>query len=82
MKQPKIYTDNPELPDLDQLVRVPDFLPPPEVLAKAQVVERVTIGLSQHVVSFFRKQAKKHKVSYQRMIRELLDTYVGRMEQS
>ncbi len=82
MKKSIKYTDNPDLPSLDQLVQVPDFLPPPEVLAKAQAVERVTIGLSQHVVNFFRKEAKAHKVSYQRMIRELLDVYVGQVERN
>ena len=81
MKKLIKYASNPELPNLDQLVQVPHFLPPPETLAKAQAVERVTIGLSQHVVSFFRKEARAHKVSYQRMIRELLDVYVSRIEQ-
>jgi hypothetical protein len=59
--------------------RVPDFLPPPEVLAQAQVVERVTIGLNHEVLVFFRTEAKKHKVSYQRMIRDLLSLYVEQM---
>jgi len=81
MKKRIQYTDNPELPDLDKLVRVPDFLPSPEILAHAQVVERVTIGLNSEVLQFFRNEAKKHKVSYQRMIRDLLSSYVAKMEQ-
>ncbi len=71
------YTDEPVL--LGE--RVPDFLPSPEILAQAQVVERVTIGLSSEVLQFFRNEAKKHKVSYQRMIRDLLSNYVAKMEQ-
>ncbi len=71
------YTDEPVL--LGE--RVPDFLPSPEILAQAQVVERVTIGLNYEVLQFFRNEAKKHKVSYQRMIRDLLSNYVAKMEQ-
>lgn len=70
------YTDNPDLPDLEDMVVVPDFLPSPEEIAKAGQIEKVTIGLSGQSLEFFRTQASKYKTSYQKMIRKLLDEYV------
>jgi predicted DNA binding CopG/RHH family protein len=70
------YTDNPEIGDLRI---VEDFLPSPEELAKADVVVKVTIGLSLETIDFFKEQAKQHNTSYQRMIRRLLDEYVAQM---
>ena len=70
------YTDNPELGELEV---VEDFLPSPEQLAKADQVVKVTIGLSQESIDFFKQQAKQHNTSYQRMIRRLLDEYVAQV---
>lgn len=36
---------------------------------------KVTISLSRTSVDFFKKEAKKHKTQYQKMIRKLLDVY-------
>jgi predicted DNA binding CopG/RHH family protein len=36
---------------------------------------KVTIALSKASVEFFKQEATKHKVSYQRLIRRLLDEY-------
>ena len=60
-----------------KLTRVPDFLPPPEELAKAKVIVKVTIGLDLATVRFFQEQARKHKTKYQRMIREVLNNYTS-----
>ncbi len=60
-----------------KLRAVPDFLPPPEELAKAKVIVKVTIGLDLDTVTFFQKQARKHKTKYQRMIRQVLNRYVS-----
>jgi predicted DNA binding CopG/RHH family protein len=38
---------------------------------------KVTISLSQKSVDFFKAYAKKSNIPYQRMIRRLLDEYVG-----
>lgn len=47
-------------PDMPQgkLTEVPDFLPPPEELAKAKTVV-ITIGLDAETIDFFKKFAKK-----------------------
>ena len=54
-----------------------DFLPPPEELAFKEEQIKVTIGLSKSSVDFFKKEAKKHRTQYQKMIRRLLDLYVA-----
>jgi predicted DNA binding CopG/RHH family protein len=35
----------------------------------------VTLSLSRRSLEFFRREAKKRRVPYQRMIRALVDTY-------
>ncbi len=69
------YTDNSEIGELEI---VEDFLPSPERLAKADQVLKVTNGLSQESVDFFKRQAKQHNTSYERIIRLLLDEYAQR----
>jgi predicted DNA binding CopG/RHH family protein len=39
--------------------------------------EKVTIVLSRRSVDFFRREAKRNGVQYQRMIRALLDRYAA-----
>ncbi len=56
---------------------VTDFLPPPGRLALKEETVKVTISLSRASVSFFKKQAKAHGTSYQRMIRRLIDLYAS-----
>ena len=58
---------------LERSVRVPDFLPPPEVLRRAKT--RITITLDEKTLAFFRKEAKKHRGKYQTMINDLLGIY-------
>jgi predicted DNA binding CopG/RHH family protein len=54
---------------------VEDFLPPPEELAFREETVKVTIALSKTSLEFFKQEAAKRQVSYQRMIRRLLDEY-------
>lgn len=54
---------------------VADFLPPPEELAFREETIKVTIALSRTSVEFFKQEAEKHHVPYQKMIRRLLDEY-------
>jgi predicted DNA binding CopG/RHH family protein len=68
------YTDEP----LGDVRIVDDFLPAPDELAFNEEQVRVTIGLSKNSVNFFKKEAKKHRTQYQKMIRRLLDVYVAR----
>lgn len=57
--------------------RVPDFLPPPEMLVTPEENVKVTISLSRSSVRFFKEQASKHHMKYQKMIRNLVDTYTA-----
>jgi len=73
MKKKIKYTDEP----LGDVRIVDDFLPSPGELAFNEEQVKVTIGLSKNSVDFFKKQAKKHRTPYQKMIRRLLDIYVA-----
>ena len=76
MKKKFEYTEGPiDKVDDKYLVRVPNFLPPPEELAKRMKNTKITISLSDDSVTFFKEEAKKHNVQYQRMIRQVLDDY-------
>jgi hypothetical protein len=57
-----------------------DFLPPPDQLVLRESNVKVTLSLSQKSVEFFKRQAKKQHVPYQRMIRALVDAYAEREE--
>ena len=67
------------MPDkpIGKLTRVKDFLPPPSQLVPREETVKVTLALSKESVEFFKEKAKKNKVPYQRMIRSLVDQYVG-----
>ena len=71
MKKKTKYTKEP----LGKLKVVDDFLPPPEELVFKEENVKVTITLSKASVEFFKKEAKKQHVQYQKMIRRLLDLY-------
>ncbi len=60
---------------LGKLKIVDDFLPPPEELAFKEENVKVTITLSKASIEFFKIEAKKQHVQYQKMIRKLLDLY-------
>jgi predicted DNA binding CopG/RHH family protein len=54
---------------------VEDFLPRPADLVPREDNVKVTLSLSRRSLDFFKREAKKRRVPYQRMIRALLDTY-------
>lgn len=62
---------------IGRLTRVSDFLPPPEQLVLPEETVKVTMCLSKSSVLFFKQQASKHHMKYQRMIRNLVDTYTA-----
>lgn len=71
MKNKIHYTNEPM-----KAVRViKDFLPSPEQLAFKEEKVKVTISLSRASLKFFKAQADQHHTAYQKMIRNLLDTY-------
>ena len=55
-----------------------DFLPPPDQRVFRESNVKVTLSLSQKSVDFFKREAKKQHVPYQRMIRALVDAYAER----
>ena len=70
------YIDKP----LGRLEVVPDFLPSPDELAIKEENIKITIALSKESVDYFKAEAERHHVKYQRMIRHLLDMYVARQK--
>jgi predicted DNA binding CopG/RHH family protein len=60
---------------------IEDFLPSPAELAFREVGVKVTLALSKKSVDFFKSAALEHQTQYQRMIRNLLDSYVDAHEQ-
>ncbi len=66
---------------LGKLEVVDDFLPPPEQLVPKRDGVKVTLSMSEDSVEFFKAQATRLGVPYQRMIRNLLDIYVQRARQ-
>ena len=72
-----VYTDG----EINEVRIIPDFLPPPSELAFREDTVKVTIALSKSSVEFFKEQAARHQVSYQKMIRRLLDEYAARFGQ-
>jgi hypothetical protein len=59
---------------------VPDFLPSPADLVPREENVKVTLSLSRRSLDFFKREAKKRRVPYQRMIRALVDRYAEREE--
>jgi hypothetical protein len=57
-----------------------DFLPSPDKLVLRESNVKVTLSLSQRSVDFFKREAKKQHVPYQRMIRALVDAYAEKEE--
>jgi len=73
MKRKGNYTDEP----MGQLEVVEDILPSPNRLVLKEDGVKITISLSKHSVDFFKAHAARSKVSYQKMIRRLLDGYAA-----
>ena len=69
-----------DLGEMDGIGEQPlrDFLPPPGQLVRREDTVKVTLTLSRASVDFFRSQAQRQRVPYQRMIRALVDEYAKR----
>lgn len=78
MKSKIKYTDEPT----GKLKAVSDFLPPPEQLVLKEDNVKVTLALKKSSIAFFKKEAKKHHTSYQKMIRQLVDWYTSHHQKS
>jgi hypothetical protein len=75
MKQKTKYTNEPI-----QARVVRDFLPPPEDLVFKEDNVKVTMSLSRSSVEFFKHTARQRHTHYQKMIRNLLDTYADKFK--
>jgi hypothetical protein len=67
---------------MGELRVIRDFLPPPDQLVLKEDNLKVTISLKKSSIDFFKRQAKKHKTSYQKMIREVVDWYASHYEKT
>jgi predicted DNA binding CopG/RHH family protein len=72
------YNDEP----MGELRVVKDFLPPPDRLVLKEDNVKITISLSKTSIDFFKKEAKKQRTSYQKMIRRVIDVYTARYRKS
>ena len=54
---------------------IADLLPAPADLVPREENVKVTLSLSRRSLDFFKREARKRRVPYQRMIRALVDTY-------
>ena len=64
--------------EIGDLQVVEDFLPAPSQLVLREDNVKVTLTLSRRSVAFFKREAGKARVPYQRMIRALVDAYAAR----
>ena len=78
MKNKIKYTDEP----MGELRIVKDFLPPPIQLVLREDKVKVTISLNKASVDFFKREAEKHRASYQKMIRRVIDFYTSQYQKS
>lgn len=78
MKNKIKYTDEP----MGELRGIKDFLPPPDQLVLKEENVKVTIALKKSSIEFFKKEAKKHRTSYQKMIRQIIDWYASHYKKS
>ena len=78
MKTKIEYSEEP----MGELKIIKDFLPSPDQLVLKEENVKVTISLKKSSVTFFKEQAKKYNISYQKMIREVVDRYASHWKKS
>jgi hypothetical protein len=78
MKSRIKYTDEP----MGRLRVIRDFLPPPGQLVAKENKVKITISLSKSSIDFFKKEAKRNRTSYQKMIRRVVDSYASYYQES
>ena len=67
---------------MGELKVIKDFLPPPDQLVLKEENVKITISLKKSSIEFFKKEAKKHRTSYQKMIRRIIDWYASHYQKS
>jgi predicted DNA binding CopG/RHH family protein len=76
MKSRIKYTDEP----MGELKIIKNYLPPPDQLVLKEDKVKVTISLSKGSIEFFKKEAKKQRTSYQKMIRRVIDYFTSQYQ--
>ena len=67
---------------MGELRVIKDFLPPPDQLVLKEENVKITISLKKSSAEFFKKEAQKHRISYQKMIRRVIDWYASQYQKS
>lgn len=65
--------------EISKVKIIKDFLPQPSELVLRDDNVKVTLSLSRRSIDFFKSEAKKQRVPYQKMIRALVDGYAARV---
>src|SRR4030066_689440 len=78
MKSKIKHTEEP----MGELKVIKDFLPPPDQLVLREENVKITLSLKKSSVEFFKKEAQKHRTSYQKMIRRVIDWYASQYQKS
>ena len=65
--------------EMGEVKIIKDFLPRPSELVMKDDNVKVTLSLSRRSIDFFKREAKKQSVPYQKMIRALVDGYAERV---
>ena len=73
MKKKIEYTDE----NIQIGKRVKDFLPSPAELAQEEETAKITINLKKASIEFFKNEAKKTGIPYQKLIRKVVDLYAN-----
>lgn len=63
--------------ELGKVEIINDFLPSPEELVFKEDTVKITLNLNRTSIEFFKKIAKEHGSQYQKVIRNLLDSYTS-----
>lgn len=71
MSKKTIYSDE----SLSMGEKVDDFLPLPSELVKHDATVKITLELTQSSLAFFKEQAKQEHVSYQYILKKVIDAY-------
>jgi len=84
MKKKIVYENAPKGISLgiSKSVRIDDFLPTPDMLVFKEATVKVTLNLSKDSIDFFKQEAKKKGVPYQKMIKNLIDMYTHKYQKS
>ena len=77
MKSRIRYTDEP----MGRVRIIRDVLPPPAQLVAKEPKIKITIALSKSSIDFFKKEAKRNRTSYQKMIRRVVDSYASHYQE-